>query len=169
MSLLEPLEQPQVALKFEEEPYTVEAGPGKVDYAEDGYTFILWLSLSCGFVQIDGQEVWFSGFDMEGTGSTPNWLQEEISNSGLDGVVLQDERWGAKDDPPLEWILRRGIAPFQPFCVRIHAEWTGPDYWTGEYDCEYDVELVSVEHWDIDPKALADMLEWAWALKERQT
>lgn len=90
-------------------------------------------------------------------GEDPKWLAIERSENPLSAMLEKEWCFGCKEDEDgwmqshgdVIWLLHRGIAPYQPFLVRIRP----PEYsktWTDcgyEYDVEYDTEIVFVKRW----------------------
>lgn len=84
----------------------------------------------------------------------PEWLDEEIREQGLDEVVpinhfIHEDSDGCSFRCTwLRWGLENGVAPGQPFLVRISKPVYDRDYW-GEVDCDWDREIVHVEPWPL--------------------
>jgi hypothetical protein len=84
-------------------------------------------------------------------GETPEWLDQELSNDGWNGIFGFDswQRVSSAWSYLTEWALGEGIAPDQPFCIRLYP----PRYVRcGGYDCEewdveWDWEVVKVAPW----------------------
>lgn len=73
-----------------------------------------------------------------GDGGQPlNFLADEIKMVGWDSIFPTKYT-------SIEWALQHGIAPYQPFCLKITLHVRGPDI-NGEYDENIDTELISVE------------------------
>lgn len=85
---------------------------------------------------------------------TPEWLEYELESAGLEGILSPTYRHvESKDDLGifrstwLEWGLRRGIAPGQPFQMYIEPPRYTRDY-EGDCDVEWDcVEIERVQPW----------------------
>jgi len=75
-------------------------------------------------------------------GACPDWLQHDY----------QETLWASMgheyghDLPWLNWGLEHGVAPSQPFLYRVDAPECSQDYW-GEWDAEYNGDLIRVLHW----------------------
>ena len=80
--------------------------------------------------------------DAETVGDIPDWLEYEREAIGWTDLVA-----GVSNRSLLEWGLREGIAPGQPFLVRFgkptYYEINTPD--AHEWDVEHDIEIVLVE------------------------
>jgi len=113
--------------------------PALIEFDYPGRTWVDWL--------------------LEGSG----W--EDILSHGVDTV----NEWpgDTHDEGPLDFLLRKGIAPGQPFLVRFfgHRGW-GPDH-NGEYDEEWSCEIVAVGPLPLGGALAA--IERAWAYNERTT
>lgn len=79
----------------------------------------------------------------------PEWFFYEMGQEGLPGIIdPSNYSWPNHDlDPWAVFALCNGIAPFQPFLLRIpmpHYSRTYGD-WGYEYDVEYDHEVIAVQ------------------------
>lgn len=77
------------------------------------------------------------------------WLQEEVSNVGwpslLDATDYHRRTWYGYEFEIIQWALEHGIAPDQPFLVRIdppHSYRVSYEY--DEWDTEHHSEVVTV-------------------------
>lgn len=81
----------------------------------------------------------------------PAWFYYELEvGEGLQGIVESLLDWSSTDDLPT-WArfgLEHGIAPFQPFLLRLPRPLYTRDS-EGEYDVEYDFGVMRV--WPLDP------------------
>jgi hypothetical protein len=86
----------------------------------------------------------------------------EVLRLGMDMAVWPLDDTG--EEGPLDFLLRKGIAPGQPFLVRFfgHTSW-GPDF-GGDYDEEWSCEVIALGP---PPPNVIEEIEQAWALKER--
>ena len=67
---------------------------------------------------------------------------EQVSDFGWAQVLDVDLR---DRDAWVDFLAREGVAPGQPFLVRVGFTYT-TDYW-GEHDCDIDAKVVAVEPW----------------------
>lgn len=73
-----------------------------------------------------------------GDGGLPSsFLPEEMIACGWDSIFPTQHLC-------VEWALHHGIAPYQPFCLKITLKVYGPDC-HGEYDASVKTELISIE------------------------
>lgn len=90
------------------------------------------------------------GWDDEGI---PGWLHDEINDSGWDIILSPQHRTTESGlgwvfaTTWTEWALREGIAPGQPFRIRVWPPEYSQDYW-GEWDCEWYWEHVDKMPYD---------------------
>jgi hypothetical protein len=93
----------------------------------------------------------------------PEWLDYEMSNEGMAGIMeyCLDYHW--QDDMPT-WVrfgMEHGIAPFQPFLLKLPMpHYSGPDYY-GEYDVEYDYDIMHIVPQPIEET----LMQWELCLK----
>src|SRR6185436_16404354 len=86
----------------------------------------------CGTAEIGGIPTWWA---KEGDHSLDTIFSPQWTHTTHGGHEFRDQ-W-------LRWGLENGIAPGQPFLVRIGKPHYSTDYY-GEVDCEWDVEVVRV-------------------------
>jgi hypothetical protein len=101
----------------------------------------LWLQLLPGWKDFDLSEC-----ENDEIGDKPEWLKNEISESGIEGIV-QCEYWKADGGSWVYWGLTNGIGPGQPFCVRVLPPiWSKSGGWDGpvEWDVEWTWDLLRV-------------------------
>lgn len=83
----------------------------------------------------------------------PGWLYDEINESGWDIILSPQHRTAESGlgwcfaSTWTEWALREGIAPGQPFRIRVWPPEYSQDYW-GEWDCEWEWEHVDKMPYD---------------------
>lgn len=120
----------------------------------------LYDSLSC-TILVTTTEEWDWGqltFELDCEGPPDNhWLAYEFDTCGNLGDIL-----GASTGDEVErFLLENGIAPFQRFYLHISASYY-KDYW-GEYDSEFDYEVLNIEPWDTN--RICTEWEAFWARK----
>lgn len=101
-------------------------------YVQGAY---LWLVLEADERERD-LEPEHAGFAEEGR--CPEWVDYVLEEFGLRHVL------GCEDDDVLDWSIREGIAPGQPFLVYVERPWTDK-FWTDcgyEYEVEYNAWVV---------------------------
>jgi hypothetical protein len=97
------------------------------------------------------------------------WLDYVVDNIGWGEVLhsgISRDEWPSDDtgeEGPLDFLLRKGIAPGQPFLMRFFGHSSSCDYW-GDYDEEWSCEVIAVGP---PPPNVIEEIEQAWALKER--
>lgn len=86
----------------------------------------------------------------------PEWLDIEIANNGWE-VFLSDDSYFDPPEGCVTWMAQHGIAPGQPFKVRVQP----PDVWQdheGDWDAEYELaEVCEVRQWS----AIRVLAAWA--------
>jgi hypothetical protein len=108
-----------------------------------GGPIYLWVQLLSSFIDLDLQEC-----STDGIGVRPDWLDREISDVGLDGIIHYDDFKYCDDAYGGSWVywgIHNGIGPGQPFCVEIYP----PHYYRvggecDEWDCEWTWDIVHV-------------------------
>lgn len=78
----------------------------------------------------------------------PEWFHQDLMREDDVTHALRPPNHGIGDGWA-RWALHRGIAPGQPFLVRLVEPRWSADYW-GEWDCHYDGGLVAVEPWPLE-------------------
>ena len=108
------------------------------------------------------------GFDLEevsedsvGLDAPPEWYGRDVLESGWDHILGVYNCWPDGWSRELDWMLKHGIAPGQPFLVHMATpHWHKCSYEYEEYDCEFDWEILRVAPLR-RPSNLADRLERA--------
>jgi len=110
-----------------------------------------WTKKPClpftGWIFLDPEDGFTFGDDQD----IPGWLDYEMGEIGIDYMLdigVDHERWA----------LREGVAPGQPFLIRIEPPRYYQDYW-GECDVEYEWELLDKKPYT-DAMALEAWLAW---------
>jgi hypothetical protein len=111
--------------------------PPMANVYQPGGPVYLWLRLLP-----EGGDLYLEEFNEDEIGVRPRWLDEQISENGLDSIVQHDD-WKPDAGSWVYWALTNGIGPGQPFCVEVF-----PPHWYKSGSYEY-------EEWDI---------EWTWNL-----
>ena len=78
-------------------------------------------------------------------------FEYENDTTGIDDLIAGYESTES-------WLLKKGIAPFQPFRIMFTGNYWGPDC-SGEYDSSVDVELLEVGQCECG-SPLANWEEW---------
>ena len=91
-------------------------------------------------------------------GTPPEWYRYERENMGW-GDILDIGYQGEQDERALNWAIREGLAPDQPFLVELphpvySKSWTECGY---EYDTSYEPEIIKKAKWS--PKRAAKAWE----------
>lgn len=170
MALIFPADFSPVASVQDDEPEGISPGEG-VANLHWGSACRVWLEyLVMEPVEGEpGRETWIYAFENVGDGGYPAWLDYELDAVGWKQILgIESAILEGDDDESLDWLLREGILPGQPFCVELTPHYS-TDYWTNECDIEIDVTIVGTKpHPTVKtPLKAADLLERAWALKER--
>lgn len=99
-------------------------------YREKGPCY-LWLRFVPGWPEVDLEE-----FYEDSIGPRPKWLDEEISNSGLDMIIDVPHHAAG-------WMIEEGLSPGQPFCVEVYPpHWSKVSYEYNEWDCDWYWNIV---------------------------
>lgn len=102
-------------------------------YREKGPCY-LWLRFVPGWPELELEE-----YDDKQLGSKPKWLREQISESGVGGIL--DLPWHGT----MGWMIGHGLSPGQPFCIEVYPPvWSKSGYYEVEYDCEWYWEIVRI-------------------------
>jgi len=114
------------------------------------------IPVGCNVYTTDEQLVWlFVDTDDDGPeragvdsiGRCNYWHDSTIDDSGWDAVLgLQAGTW-------YDWLMAEGVAPGQRFLVRLRFS-TSQNYF-GEWDGEWDAEVVAREPWSAERSAAA--------------
>lgn len=120
---------------------------------EEHHTFLVWFTCW----PADGMDP-MSPVDPNVDYEHMVWPEYAAQNVGWGGVVANNST--SRPDELLEYLFENGIAPNQPFCVRLsnfHGRWVG--YETPEWDEDWESEFVCVEQWGA-ARIVAAWEEW---------
>ena len=115
-----------------------------LDVYDEDYCYV-W----CAWVPDGTWDVDFERIDHDSVGTVPSWW--EWAREGLDDYSMgkpTSDRDG-RGLKVVDWLLREGIAPGQPFRCRVGCPTSTVSHTQDgtEYDDEYDVEIVEVYPW----------------------
>ncbi len=75
--------------------------------------------------------------EQDSIGRMPLWMAD---NEDFDITIILDTRF--RDMRWATWAIEHGLAPGQPFLLRIDSPDYSSDYWTGEVDVEWNYEFI---------------------------
>jgi hypothetical protein len=102
-------------------------------YREKGPCY-LWLRYVPGWPDLEIEE-----YFNDSMGKRPEWLEDEINNSGLSMIV--DLPW----HHTMEWVMANGLSPGQPFCIEVYPpHWSKVSYEYNEWDCDWYWDIVRI-------------------------
>lgn len=77
--------------------------------------------------------------ERDSIGRMPMWMAD---NEDFDFDIIVDA-YHHREMSWANWAIEHGLSPGQPFLLRIDSpDYSGPDYWTGEVDVEWNYEFI---------------------------